>query len=210
MRRSSKSFLDAGLGLGGHAFAFAGSDEGDSGLDEVADHAFDVAADVADLGELGGFDLDEGSADEAGQAAGDLGLADAGGADHEDVLGHDLGAQLGRKLLSAPAVTDGDGDSAFGGILSHDIAVELGDDLSGGQLGHVRKLLAVDSPSGGWGKRLDADFGVGVDVDAGGDGERLPDDLSGGEFGVFRAVRGRRPWRSCRRSRRTGCRRWAG
>ncbi len=42
----------------------------DRGLDEIADDLLDVAADIADLGELGRLDLDEGRAGELGQAAG--------------------------------------------------------------------------------------------------------------------------------------------
>jgi hypothetical protein len=59
-------------------------------LHEVADDGLDVAADVADLGELGRLDLDEGRVRQLGQAAGDLGLADARGPDHQDVLGRDF------------------------------------------------------------------------------------------------------------------------
>jgi hypothetical protein len=65
-------------------------------LDEVAHDLLDVAADIADLGELGRLDLQEGRVGELGEAAGDLGLAAAGGADHQDVLGRDLLAQAGR------------------------------------------------------------------------------------------------------------------
>ena len=71
----------------GHALRL---DQVDGDAHQVADDRFHVAADVADLGELGGLDLEEGRPGELGQAAGDLGLADAGGADHQDVLGHDL------------------------------------------------------------------------------------------------------------------------
>ena len=66
----------------------------DARLDQVADDLLDVAADIADLGELGRLDLDERRAGELGQAARDLGLADAGRADHQDVLGQHLLAQL--------------------------------------------------------------------------------------------------------------------
>jgi hypothetical protein len=50
----------------------------DGDVDEVADDRVDVLADVADLGELGRLDLDEGRVGEARQAARDLGLADSG------------------------------------------------------------------------------------------------------------------------------------
>ena len=78
--------------------------EPDRFLDQVAGDLLDVAADIADLGELGRLDLDERRVGELRQPAADLGLAAAGGADHQDVLGRDLVAQLGRELLAAPAV----------------------------------------------------------------------------------------------------------
>ena len=65
----------------------------DADVDQVADDGVDVAADIADFGELGGLDLDEGRIGQLGQAARDLGLADAGRADHQDVLRRDLVAQ---------------------------------------------------------------------------------------------------------------------
>ena len=77
---------------------------------------------VADLGVLGRFDLEERRADELGQPAGDLGFADAGGADHDDVLGRDVLAQLVGQLLPPPAIANGDRDGALGGVLADDVA----------------------------------------------------------------------------------------
>jgi hypothetical protein len=71
--------------------------EADADLDEIAHDLLDVAAHIADLGEFGRLDLDEGRAGELGEATGDLRLADAGRADHQDVLGHDLVAQARRR-----------------------------------------------------------------------------------------------------------------
>ena len=65
----------------------------DGHFDQVADDGVDVLADVADLGELGRLDLDEGRVGQPRQAARDLGLAHAGGPDHQDVLRRDLAAQ---------------------------------------------------------------------------------------------------------------------
>src|SRR3546814_16391148 len=61
-----------------------GQEDGD--FRQVTDDLLDVAADVADFGELRRLDLDEGRLCQLGEAAGDLGLADAGRADHQDVL----------------------------------------------------------------------------------------------------------------------------
>ena len=103
---------------------------------EVADDGVDVLAHVADLGELGRFDLDEGRIGEPRQPARDLGLAHAGGADHQDVLGRDLAAQLLVDLLAAPAVAQGDRDGALGIGLADDVAIEFGDDFLRGHGGH--------------------------------------------------------------------------
>ena len=103
-------------------------------LDEVARDLLDVAADVADLGELGRLDLDERRVGELRKPAADLGLAAAGRADHEDVLGRDLVAQLGAELLPPPAVAKRDGDRLLGVVLPDDMLVERGDDRLGCQL----------------------------------------------------------------------------
>src|SRR6185312_14916393 len=66
----------------------------------------------------------------------DLGLADAGGADHQDVFRQDLLAQFVVELKSAPPVTQGDSDGALGVVLADDVAVELGDDFAGREVGH--------------------------------------------------------------------------
>jgi hypothetical protein len=44
----------------------------DRHFDQIAHDLLDVAADIADLGELGGLDLDEGRAGKLGQPAGNL------------------------------------------------------------------------------------------------------------------------------------------
>ena len=92
----------------------------DRDLDEVAGDLLDIAADIADLGELGRLDLEERRLGEPGQAARDLGLAAPGRADHQDVLRQHLLAQLGRQLLAAPAVAQRDRDGALGLVLADD------------------------------------------------------------------------------------------
>ena len=124
------------MGLGLHVLAPALAHQPDRDLDEVAHDLFDVAADIADLGELGGLDLQERRVGEPGEAAGDLGLAAAGRPDHQDVLRRDLLAQRPVELLPAPAVAQRDGDGALGVVLADDEAVEFGDDLAGGKAGH--------------------------------------------------------------------------
>ncbi len=130
-QRIDHPLLGVELGLSGHLLALGVAHQPEPRLEQVADDLIDVAADIADLGKFGGLDLDEGSAGELGQAAGDLGLADAGRADHQDVLGQHLLAHLAVELLAAPAVAKRDGHRALGVALADDVAVELGDDLAG-------------------------------------------------------------------------------
>jgi len=106
-------------------------------FDEVSDHRVHVASHVAHLGELAGLDLDEWRLAQAGQTTGDLGFADAGGADHDDVFGDDFFAQFLGDELTAVAVAQGDGHGAFGLVLADDVAIEGGDDLAGREvMGH--------------------------------------------------------------------------
>ena len=85
----------------------------------------------------GGLDLDERGAGQPGQPAGDLGLPHAGRPDHEDVLrGHFLPHVLG-KLLPPPAVADGHGHRPLRVVLADDVAVQLGNDFTRGQVWHA-------------------------------------------------------------------------
>src|SRR5437763_1842833 len=79
----------------------------------IARELLDVAADIADLGEFGRLDLYEGRLGELREAARDLRFADAGRADHEDVLGQHLLAERLGQLLAAPAVAERDRDGAL-------------------------------------------------------------------------------------------------
>src|SRR5262249_44537556 len=131
------ALLGIELRLGLDLFALCVAHESDAGFQQIADDLIHVAADIADFGELRGFDLDEGRAGEPGQPPRDLGLADAGRPDHQDVLGQDLLAQLLVELLPAPAVAERNGDGALGVALTDDVAVELRDDLTRRKTGHA-------------------------------------------------------------------------
>ena len=113
-----------------------GAHELDPVLDQVPHHRLDVAADVADLCELRRLELEERRAGESRQPPCDLGLADAGRADHQDVLRQHLVLQVALELLPPPAVPERDGDRALGVVLADDVAIELGDDLAGREVGH--------------------------------------------------------------------------
>ena len=106
----------------------------DGDFDQVANHGFDVAADVADFGELAGFDFEKRRIGELREAARELGFADAGGADHEDVFRHHLLGHFRLELLAADAIAQRDGDGALGVGLADDVFIEFADDFAGGQL----------------------------------------------------------------------------
>ena len=125
------------LGAGLHVLALALAHLCDGDLDQVADDLLDVAADIADLGEFGGLDLDEGRAGEFCQPPRDLGLADPGRPDHQDILGQHLLAQAAVELQPSPAVAQRNGDRALGVGLADDEAVEFGDDFTGGEVCHL-------------------------------------------------------------------------
>ena len=119
------------------ALAAAFLDEADRHLDEIAHDLLDVAADIADLGEFRGLDLQEGRVGEPRQPARDLGLAAAGGADHQYVLWQNLLAHLTFETEPAPTVAQRDGDGALGRRLSDDVAVEFGNNLARREIGHI-------------------------------------------------------------------------
>ena len=106
--------LGVELRLGAHFLDALVAHHVDRELDQIADHRLDVAADVADLGELRRFDLDERRVRELGEPPRDLGLADAGRADHQDVLRRDVFGQLRRQLLPPHAVAQRNRDRALG------------------------------------------------------------------------------------------------
>ena len=102
----------------------------DGSFDQIAHHGFDVAADVADFGVFRGFHFDERAARQPRKATGDFGLADAGWADHQNILGKNIFGDLRRKLLAADAIAQSDGDGALRRVLPDDVLVELRDDLA--------------------------------------------------------------------------------
>ena len=136
--QSHESIFDGLFGGGADGLGKCASDLFDRAFEEVTDHGFDVAAVVADFGVLGGFDFAERRIGEVGESSGDFGFADAGGSDHDDVLGCDFPGEIGVELSSSPSVADGDGGGAFGVILADDVAVEFGDDFTGREFGWRR------------------------------------------------------------------------
>ena len=92
------------MGASLHVLALALTRLRNRHFDEIADDLLDVAADITDLGEFRGLDLDEGRAREFCQPPRDLGLADAGRPDHQDIFRQHLVPQAPRELQPPPAV----------------------------------------------------------------------------------------------------------
>ena len=76
----------------------------DRNIGQVPDNRLHVASDIADFGELGRFNFDEGGVGQSGQSSRDLGFTDAGRADHQDIFWRYLVAQIVVQLHAAPAV----------------------------------------------------------------------------------------------------------
>ena len=178
-------------------------------LDEIADHRLDVAADIADFGELRRLDLDERRVRESRQPSRDLRLADAGRTDHQDVLGRDLVGHLGRQPLTAQAVAQRDRHGALGLGLTDDVLVQLGDDLA--------RRQRADCGRRAFGKRnrhrpkpaspacitfFDGEIRVRVDADVGGDAHRLLGDLARRRACCAAPARAPPPSRSAARTHR--------
>ena len=152
--RVEHPFLGRKLGLGFDILALAALHQPDGDLDEVADDLLDVPTDIADLGELGRLDLEEGRAGELGEPAGDHGLAAAGRSDDQDVLRHHFFAHRRGEPEVAASGCVAQWRRALRLRLPDNIAVEFGDDSRG---------LRSDMNS----EAFDDQVGVGVDADVG-------------------------------------------
>ena len=135
-QRVEHALLGGELGARLHVLAFTFPGLGDRDLDKIAHDLLDIAADIADLGELGRLHLDERRAGEPGEPPCDLGLSDPGRPDHQDVLWQHLLAQPVIKLQPPPAVAQRDGHRALGLGLADDETVEFGNDFAGREVCH--------------------------------------------------------------------------
>ncbi|MDT4867929.1 hypothetical protein FQZ97_1028640 [compost metagenome] len=122
--------------LGLHLVALLFTHETDGRFHQITDDLFNIAANIAHFGKLGGLNLDERGAGKLGQTTGDFRLANAGWSDHQNVFWHDLFAHLAFQLLATPAIAQSDGHGALGVVLADDEAVKLGDDFTGRKITH--------------------------------------------------------------------------
>jgi hypothetical protein len=107
---------------------------GDGAFDQVADDLFDVAPDIADLGELGGLDLDERRLGERASRRAISVLPTPVGPIIR-MFFRQTSSRRFFQLLAPPAVAQRDGDGALGVLLADDEAVEFGDDFAGAEIG---------------------------------------------------------------------------
>ena len=110
-------------------FALAVAHEANRRLDKIAHDLIDVAADIANFGELRRLNLEEGRIGKLREPPRNLGLADARRADHEDIFRKNFFPHIPVELLAAPAVAQSDGDRALGVMLADDITVQFGYDF---------------------------------------------------------------------------------
>src|SRR5712692_4341833 len=101
------------------------ADHVDGSLDEIADHRFHIAADVADFRVFRSFDLDERAAGQARQAARDFRFSHAGGANHQNIFRQNVFRDFRWKLLAADSIAQSHGDGALRRSLPDDVLVEL-------------------------------------------------------------------------------------
>src|ERR1700690_2469782 len=134
------------LGFIRHIFQLFFANHFDGDLHQIANHGLNIPSDVADFRELGSFNLEEGRVGQFGEAAGDFGLAHAGGPDHDDVLRDDFFGHFGRELLPPHAVAQCDGDGALRIFLPDNVLVEFSDDFARRQF--VERDLFFFSGSG--------------------------------------------------------------
>ena len=104
------------------------------GLDQIAHHGFDVAADVAHFGVLRGFHLDERAPGQPREPPRNFRFSHSGRPDHQNIFRQDVLGHLGRELLPAHAVAQRDGDRALRRGLPDDVLVQLDDDFARRQL----------------------------------------------------------------------------
>ena len=104
----------------------------DGRFNEIADDLLHVPPDIADLGEFGGLNFQEGRIGKLCQTPRHFGFSNTGWPDHQDILWRYLIADGRVCLFTAPAIAQGDGHSALGLCLANNMAIKFGDNLARG------------------------------------------------------------------------------
>ena len=107
-----------------------GANHVDGHIDQISNHRLHVPPHVTDLGVLRRLHLHERGTRQTGKATRNLGLPDPRGTDQDEVVREDLFPKLFLHSLPAPAVSEGDGDGLLGFVLTHDVLIQLGNDLA--------------------------------------------------------------------------------
>ena len=149
------------LGARLHIFPLLFANKRNADLDQITNDLLDVASHIANFGKFGRLDLEKWRAGKPGKTPRDLGLANAGRSNHQDILRQNLLAQFLVELQSPPTVAQGDRDGAFGVALADDVAVEFGHNFAGGEVGQRMYPLRFQG--------FDSDVAVGENTDFGGD-----------------------------------------
>ena len=119
------------FGTHAHLLHFGNARLLDRDVSEVANNGIDILANIPHLGKFGCLDLDERGICQARQATRNLGLANAGGAYHQNVLRCDFSAQSGLYLLAPPAIAQGNRDGSLGLMLANNVLVEFDNNFLG-------------------------------------------------------------------------------
>src|SRR5258708_25868744 len=123
------AFLGGLLGTVGNFVELFLADHVDRRLHQVAHHGFHIAADVTDFGILGSFHFNAGATRQTSQAPRNCTFPDAGCTDHQNIFRQDILCDFGRQLLPTHAIAEGHRNGALGGVLAHNIFVQLRDNL---------------------------------------------------------------------------------
>src|SRR4029079_1596317 len=117
----------------------------DPDLNQIAHDLFNVATDISDFGEFCCLDFQKRRAGKPRESAGDLSLAGASRADHQDVLRQHFLAQPFVELKPSPPVAQSDSNGALCVALADNKAVEFGNDFARRKIRHdpICALLSV-------------------------------------------------------------------
>ncbi len=105
-------------------------------IGQIADDGVNFPSNIAYFGEFSGLYLYERSVCQFRQAARDFCLANACGANHQNIFWRDFVTQFLIHLCPAPAVAQCNSHRAFGHILTNDVLVQFVNDFLGSYMGH--------------------------------------------------------------------------